>query len=102
MCIRDRIRTLQIDTGCTGGSLAGAAGGRGWNARIRRIELTQLTVDQADPALEGQVADLVIRLRLEPVDLRGTRHIQFQAKRRKQRVSDRDLEVLVAVVEGVD
>ncbi len=53
-------------------------------------------------AIEGELPEHGLRLRLEAVDMSGVRIVQLEAERGQRGIAHCDLEILVQIVEGVD
>src|SRR6202020_2945809 len=71
-------------------------------ARIVCEEPAESAMHDGQSAVDRKLAENRLLLRLESVDMRRIRIVELEAECRKLRIADRDLDVLVVVVEAVD
>src|SRR5437762_1497758 len=88
----------QIDAAGTGRSGRLVAGRQRGGARIGREKGAEPAVHQRDAEIEREMAEMESGLRLRAVDLRRVGYVELDAKHRKGRIADDDLEVAVIVV----
>src|SRR6202034_1200409 len=72
------------------------------DARIGGEKPTERAMHYGQSAVQGELAEYRLSLRLKTIDVRRVRIVQLETEGRKCRIAHGDLEIFVIVIEGID